>query len=1656
MQPSNSKQNLQPIHFLETILQIIEEKKINYPKSVYCFMIVIIYGQYAGYVFSTYATKPLYDYKIVFFAHYNELAPPDFMLFMAGIDFVTLLVIGVMHGILLFYVIYIIFLTIIRKFYPGIREYFALFFKIVNNFYQIFFSSFLWVLYIPFTEVHAGLMVIGGNSFLVEFRETSSYSEKPIYYLIIGALGIILTFFTGVILSYCYISYDFYENNLLKRSFRFNLILQLFARSLLVTLYYLNLDNILLIKHMIAHILGFVALYDFFKYIPFRDEFICIFYGSSTIVYELSMILFSFWELTDLLLEYNLFFLWIVPSSFLVVFITSYYKSKYFKVLQLHPKEMNENNIDYVDLFLDIIYELSLTGQSQKKQKVKLLGLMTQFFKCPIKGIKLFEKQKFQKILSENQEIDKENIVAIINELFQIFLSDKTLRKKQEIYENVLMKYCTFLSNFQNNPIKAYYELKKLLIMNENQSLGEVTSKPSTIFTIVSELISEQIEGMIAENFMYKYKIILDTIGKNKFLTKTHKSSENKESFLSFIPRTNEICYSSIADFIKLLKLKISFYEKLLIGFNSIEDIKREGCNFVVISNKMRYILEDRINRISHDKSKENIVVLKLQSLFHRLILNDRLTSSFFEAQVHEIIRKDSIIMNQTSSSSSFLELRTIILSITLLKPDGLIINKKTNKIANFFGYELSEFQRNHSIHKLMPFSLGEIHQNLVNRFIKKGPGKLFYQERAVFALNKNNYIFPVSLKLTLSFCFDNDFCVSAIITKMENSSMDLIFKNDGEIVALTENFIKEMPHLIGFDVLSLYAKFNFFFFMPDLLEKLPSEETIQGFIAKKEYIIEVFPNKVLPFYFMNEIHPALINLKQYLLKRKGQNNNNKKFFRSFLSSNACRLLFTKKLVQFSLKIEIFPIKDQSFLMLYFLQIKHIFTGQDFDDLCSYTGGLSTSTAQTLKSDNTNTNHSNLTEKNQEISPIIKGMNDEFIEKNEKTMNEMNVDDEIKFNKLLKSDSSDSDPKKNLKNSRENMSNETEKMRISKDSEKKASSLASNLISKRENLGEYLLKDIVNNKKSNKIIRRIFILSLFQIAFFLAVNILYEILVKERINSLYDNMIDIKNQMIFIDSYDKATFFSNFFLLYNKNLLNSEEFLENKENLLNLTRNTYPHLKEIQQDLIFQEENTQIVLNFLENNETQTKTTQYFSISMLPLLITTYIYELFGNFNDLSYTINFFLGNFEIINTLNSKLFTEKIKDFENYKDDLMSFYLYLSFIGIICSFCLQIISFPFIKYHSMYLEKIYLLTSRMQEKECDLEIMRLKAGLSKLESANEAYMTYDFDKLDTIKIINKPNLEFSQVKGKEKSKKSYNVKYLSSKIITNRLSYYSNYLFFLISLMIVGLYYSGIFIYMKQIEQNLNYSIDIVKYTHNYYIGLGKIDLLRMMILSHKEAHEKLVITDEDINKLNEDFKNWLDVLKDSNIDDFKENIQDSLGYLFDNYKKLMVNDLCKIEEKTQMICDDYSLEHLQFGIQGYSSYLYNKISQSKDLLDQALSNSSIDFQNINQNLLLEGDLNKTLKGFEVVDLALDKLLIETVSMVTYLLDKLNSDLVWLLLVGGIGCSLVWLGIMVARYRQMGKEMNLSKEMLRMIPLTKLSEESTIHLLKFLENKLK
>ena len=1621
---NKSHTGIRPIHFFETTLQIIEENKINYPRFLFCLMIVIFYSQDLGYIFDTYEFKSLYDPKIIFFAHWNEISPPDFILYMNGIDQLTFAVICIMHSILWFYVIYITTLTIIRIHYPRFLSNFSLVFKFINTFYVLFFSSFLWVLYTPFTEVHAGLLVIGDNAFLVEDRDKTDYSQKSTVYLVMGSLGVSLTFVIGCILSYCYISYDFYDKNLLKRSLKHIQILQLLSRSLLVTLYYLNMGNVVLIKHVFAHILGITGLYDYFELIPFRDEFICNFYGCATCIYEYTMILFSFWELTEILPEYNLFFLWVVPSSFLVFFMICFYKWKKLKILTIHPKDLENNrHKSRLDLFLETIYELSILGESDKVKKIKLLGFMSQFFKVPIKGLKLFELEKFKKILTNHQEIDKTQIIKFLNELFQVFLNDKDIRNNQGLYETVMMKYCTFLSNFQNNPIKAYYELKKLLMISQNENNKDDNHKikqssHSIIFSVVSKLISDLIEKKIAENFMLKHKISLDTKSQQYY------QHEENHLNLAFLPRINEITALSIIDFINLLKVKIDFYEKLIRGYNNLNEVQTKGFYFIKLKNTLKNQLNYRISQILDDNIKENIIILRLHSLFSRLILNDHISSNQFEKKLNEISKKHSFLLD-VSSLTSFLQLKTIVLSITLLQKGGIIINKKTHKMANFFGYQLNEFQIIKSIDNLMPCSMASAHQDMIDKFIKKGPEDVFVKDRQVYALNKRNYIFPINLKLTLSFIYDDDYCLSGFLTKIHGSTMDMIFTIEGDIIGMTEGFLKEMGCLMDIDIKEVYMYFNCFLFMPDLLDDIPTEENIDKYVNNKELVVDLVQNKIIPCYFVSNMQRIMNFVKTSKIK------NEKKFIRRFINSSGYKVFVNKKLVQFSLRLEIIPGKSKNFLKLYFLQIKQVYHENTLEYLnLSYSLGRSTivSSGTMMSADSKKTDNENITE----IKPIVA---DSHLSQTSETQsdkkkayltNKMNSDKISNLKKILQN-SDDSD-------------NNSDCFEKNDDQDKFIEKEKSEGLTKKK-IGENLVKDIIEQKKTNKILKKILILSVLQVLFFFSVNFMCEILINQKIEDFKGKIKNIENNMLFISTFYKMAYISNLFILQQDNVFMNEfdENLTKNDILYNLIEDSYTKLRSLQSETL---------LNGIDNiidikiNYINIENIENFTISTVPLIILTWVYQIL---NKISPNINIFLVNLHNFMNIFSQAISYNINDIDTSKTSFSMFYVVLTVICFIIGFLLQLISFTLIRKYSKYLEKILLIVTRLQEKECEIEVFKLKTSLKKLESPDEIYLIYDFDEVDDVKLTNESTKD--TLTNKKKLNKSYNVNYLSNKIINNNLNNRASSLFFLISIIIVSLYYAIIFIYMKKIQETLDNSVNLIKYTQTYYICLNKMDLFRMVILSHNQENNSFLSTTEDILYYITDLNDCVSVLQSNNNDLLPSVLENSLGNLFSSYNDLLNQDLCSKSNISQLICDSYNLNSLKFGIQGYSSYIFNKISQYPDLSE----NSSVNA--IKTNLFLEGTLNKTILSYNILMESLDDFINETNNIEDSLMNIISSEIIWLFFIGGLGCSFVLLIINVFRYKLMRNDIIWTKEMLRLIPISKLLDESTIQMLKNLDN---
>ena len=136
--------------------------------------------------------------------------------------------------------------------------------------------------------------------------------------MILSYLGLIFAVFSGIIIVFFFRNYEFNESNLLKRRYRLLIVFQMILRSFQVFLYYQNFANSTYVKHVLVHVIGMTSFFDYFKYWPFSNNFISIFYLCYLVSFQNLMILASVWIFSDSLNENNIFNFYLFFNSIMI------------------------------------------------------------------------------------------------------------------------------------------------------------------------------------------------------------------------------------------------------------------------------------------------------------------------------------------------------------------------------------------------------------------------------------------------------------------------------------------------------------------------------------------------------------------------------------------------------------------------------------------------------------------------------------------------------------------------------------------------------------------------------------------------------------------------------------------------------------------------------------------------------------------------------------------------------------------------------------------------------------------------------------------------------------------------------------------------------------------------------------------------------------------------------------------------------------------------------------------------------------------------------------------------------------------------------------------------------------------------------------------
>lgn len=1673
--------------FLRSLIYILEAQKLYYPRFIYCLMIVIMYSQFAGYVFCTYATKPLLDPKIIFVAHWNEYSPGTFLLFVAGIDSLTLIIFWIFEAMLYGYFLYIIVLTLINYYRPTLTKIYSDLFGILNTFYQFFFSSFLWIFYVPFTEIHSGIIVCGSNSFLVEFRNKDC-SNKPIYFYILGTMGLLLTFFTGVVLVYFYVNYEYLDKNYLKRKFRPNQILQLIARTLLIFFYYLDMSNILLVKHIVSHILGLMSCYDFIFYLPFRDRFICIFYGCVTFIYEYAMVLFSFWELTTFLEEFNIFFIWIIGANFLIAFTIIYVNNYYHSAMLLLPGSLNKSNIVKVDIMLEELILLALDSQWNKASKTQLQGIIERFIrKIPLK-INFFQKKaQLKDILEDNMQINIEKIVRIVDQLFGLFLRDPVIMGSQDIYEYISLKYCSFLGIFQENPIKAYFELKTLLSMNKQSNLVGISNKhkyqSSIIFLIVSEVISNQIQNLLINTFKIKYEMnIMLNDKENNF------QDTNSEIIWKSLPQSEEYKLKYVKEMSKLVKFKLKLWESLCMGYHKMDDFLKDS---LILMRRMEKFSNDFYSDMNENKLQNidlNPIYLKLMSLFSLMIVNDRIQAKAFEEKLKELKKNDMGLKENCANSLTILSGNSIVLQISLLHEKGKIMNQKTERIASFFDYNSKDFQSIFSVNSLMPELISNNHSMFLNRFIKYGPSTQFLKGKHVYAKNAEGFIFPIKLNLNLRFVVSEDFIISGVLTKFNRSSLTFMFNKTGNILGVSQALANEIETgITKSDLLQIYQNYKIFWLIPELIEQLPSPEQMNEAIEKKEFIFDAIINGRSSIYFPKNLQISFEMLRKYRQKFEQNINSIKKYEDLFIKeSKVCMKKFCylssfksnliKKLARFSLRHELYFLSSKRYLSIFILNINELYQIDNQNDLdfLSYSIDKTNTTQnsqftfltmQSKKSEKTDNSGKELKEVAQNPIENNENLQNNLLNLQKQTENlmintaELNKikeeENKIKENIEIKSDKKSDKHGKLSHSSFDDQESEEE----NKNNDVRESSVKTGKSSQFSSKGQSFISSFIKNGKIGALLRKIFLILLLQISVFFLIDIIYIILIKSKFDEYLKNLQESTNPTYIFNFYCKSLLSASSYAFYRNGILNESDIISSSQILNDLVKTSYNGFKNLVSDdslianEIYQEK---ILIKMIDNDFTSTFSLQNITFSTFTQEVETIINTLvYKNDNYLDYLkmhVNF-LNFYNEIENIMSKILIQ----LDNSKSSFTAFYIYLTISGIIASLLLQFISYPFYKKYYKYFEKILILVSRVQEKECDHELYKLKRFLFYLEASDENYLVSSCSKMEGEKHFFNLSTRKQDKSGKNQTTQNYREKvksskksnYLTSRIVSHQLNMRNFKVIFFISIAFVTGYYGGAFLFLLQINNYLEYSNQIVEFSTDFYTKLNVNNLAKLILIASPYMNEKTVLENDQIQNIKEIFNTSLNALQ-NNFDNKIEISNNQVPQEYLNKIDNILNDNSCNFSLNFDDCSKLSFNNFKFGLREYLNDLVNKLVLIKN---EILNPENLTLNQVKQIICEDGSIVESISRYRIMEKTLNMLENESLSAAENIINVLYSNLFLLFVWGGVLCSLLWFLLVILRMKIMWSEVHLSKKLLILIPTGKLNEETTLHLMKNLDN---
>ncbi|KAL4481083.1 hypothetical protein ABPG72_015038 [Tetrahymena utriculariae] len=804
--------------YQDTILSIIEDKpRFEIPKIIFKFIILISFMQILLYLFSDFKMVSVDENKLKSLFYICEMVSIVNILNLKRSDSLSLIVFLIAQMLMFLYFAYVAMLTICKEY---LKEFYAqnqqTFVKI-NELLNIYFTFYLNVFLSQYIELNCSLLFCGQKSIL-----SSQYSQYlasgpecivPTWQLIISIIGISLAILTAFITSYYFRNYEFLEKNILKRK---STILFQFLIAIRIVIPFIDFNGSLSgakqVKHILSQIYGCVSIIDYFLSIPFTDQEISKFYLVIIAYYEGIVTCSNLFLLGGKINGQEMFYMCILSTLVLSVTLQSALNYKYESMLK--GNWALEQIIPNLDYYLEQIVLLGEKSSYSEEAKI----LIQKIFKLHRNGCKIencichqypclnmkimndFSTNQKQEAIKETtdkeishliqNEINMRLIYKFIDSIFQWMFSQKCLSQSTQEFEKLSLKYISFMMKYQNNQVRAYYELKILQLKKSSFSIYF-----KMIANIISQKIQENIECLTDQGESQSLKSF-GTQKKYNKISKFNRTVKNELTVQSIVD-VEQICAKYIPLFLEVIDCKHDLWVKLQNGYKCMNDFQVDAIKLMKKLNLVKnlYLREMRKMKLMNPDIENSLQFQKLTQIFYLFVVNDTIKSIQIETQIIELKKRDTLAELDQLKNVSMIKGDICVLEISLSENLGKIVSKKDEKAASFFGFsQKQDFMKINHINDLMPNFIGRAHNDLMKNFIQGQSIRSKTQNTTLYSHIKLNdgYIFPVKIQFDYSFLTSSqDFRMNGIILKNRAEQDYIIFHRNGRIVGMTKHVAK-------------------------------------------------------------------------------------------------------------------------------------------------------------------------------------------------------------------------------------------------------------------------------------------------------------------------------------------------------------------------------------------------------------------------------------------------------------------------------------------------------------------------------------------------------------------------------------------------------------------------------------------------------------------------------------------------------------------------------------------------------------------------------------------------------------------------------------------------------------------------------------------------